>query len=105
MWTIAREDLRLSSREFWSLTHKEYDALLERHKHRERMKNYRAGVMASLYFNSHRTKGTKKMNPLDFFEGEQKQERSEGIRPAEEIFAEMALWVNAVKSGSPKRKA
>lgn len=68
MWAFGRLDLGLSDAEFWDSTIEEFTALANRHKERERMLNYRAGVIASMIYNVNRGKTQEALKPLELFE-------------------------------------
>ena len=54
--------------EFWRVTPRELHALLERHREREKLANYRAGLAAAASYNVHRAKRQDRLiEPLDFF--------------------------------------
>jgi hypothetical protein len=45
MWTFARVELGMRKREFWTLTHRQWHALMQRHERRERRRDELAEVM------------------------------------------------------------
>jgi hypothetical protein len=66
---LARFNLHLSEREFWSLTLKELSALIERYNDQVEMDNIRFGQLIALTANIHRDpkKRSKPFTAGDFF--------------------------------------
>jgi hypothetical protein len=65
---MGRYDLHLSEREFWQLTLRELNALIERHNNHEEWLNYRAALTPSILAEVHRDKKKKPTpyTPADF---------------------------------------
>jgi hypothetical protein len=51
LWSSARYDLHLSDADFWSLTPRQFSALLHRHKQALDRSNYLVGMLASVTAN------------------------------------------------------
>lgn len=96
LWSFAREDLRLGTDEFWALTPREYDALVQRYKQREDLANYRAGIVAAAVYNCDERR-KQRTTAMQFF-GEQPQARR--MKSAEETLLEMERWALAMQ-GKP----
>ena len=54
MWAVGRYDLGLGEDEFWALTIRELNALLERYKSEHDWLNYRAALICSVLANTAR---------------------------------------------------
>jgi len=63
---MGRYDLGLSEDEFWELTLKELNALVERHESNHGWLNYRAALICSIIANSVPHKGDKIFTYADF---------------------------------------
>lgn len=61
-------ELGIPPEEFWGLTLRHLDLLMERARERERRINYRFGLLASLLYNRDRPKGAQAIGPMEFFE-------------------------------------
>lgn len=59
----------MSEDEFWFLTLKEFNALIERHQTNEEWLNYRPAIICALLANINRGKGSKVYKPQDFMPG------------------------------------
>ena len=63
---MGRYDLSLGEEEFWALTIKEFNALIERHNNNQEWLNYRAALICTVLANIWRSKNTKAFIPDDF---------------------------------------
>lgn len=59
-WAIARYDLCIADAEFWRMTPRLLDALLDRHQDAQRMIDFRFGMIAMFIHNSNCEKGAEK---------------------------------------------
>lgn len=66
IWAVGRYDLRLSEQEFWNLTLKQFNALLERHRINFEWQNYRPALICAILANIYRDKKSKAFTPQDF---------------------------------------
>lgn len=85
------------------MTPREFDALMRRHRERERLWNFRFGLGPSVTA----AVNGKKRDPLSFFgdASDSQQAGAAGVRPAEAILPEMLAWANAAKQQIAARKA
>jgi hypothetical protein len=97
MWAAATVDLALPPEVFWSLTLEEFTVLWQRHEAREAMRNYRAGIIASLLFNANRGPKQRPVTWREFFPDGRQQPRR--LTPAE-VVARMDAWKKAVDEGN-----
>ena len=66
MWATGRYTLRLSEREFWRLTPREFAALLERREENARRADWRAAVSVIWLLAPYVDKG-RRIDPADIF--------------------------------------
>jgi len=89
MWAIARYDLRLADEEFWSLTLKQYEALVKRYALDIERQDYHAGLICSVLANIYRDpkKRRKPYTAQDFMPRKEKpkQEPEEIMRKMKAI--------------------
>jgi hypothetical protein len=96
--------LRLSEKEFWTLTLKEFAALADRYKTEQDWRNYRAALTPSILAEIHRDH-KKKSTPYtisDFMPGKKQTASQQQIMSVEEIkarFMAMAKRSKGVKHG------
>lgn len=57
----------MSDKEFWNLTPKEFDGLIQRHIASEERENLRSGLIAATILNLFLDKGREPIQPGDFF--------------------------------------
>lgn len=70
LWSIGRYDLRLNDEEFWSLTLKEFNLLMKRHKEQRSADMFNSALICATIANVNRTKG-RSYTPLDFMPKEE----------------------------------
>lgn len=66
MWSTARAVLALTDREFYDLTPRQYQVLLERHREKQRHTEWLAGVIASAIGNFSMCRPEEPLQPKDF---------------------------------------
>lgn len=66
MWAIARYDLHLTDEEFYSLTPRQFDALLKRHELAEQKREYLAAQTTAAIINFSMRAPDKPVSPRDF---------------------------------------
>lgn len=84
----------MSEGEFWELTLKEFNALVERRKNEQEWLNYRAALICTVLANIWRGKNTKVFKPEDFMPGK----KHEGQTPEQMLTTVQML--NAAFGGS-----
>lgn len=70
LWSIGRYDLRLNDEEFWSLTLKEFNLLMKRHKEQRSAEMFNSALICATIANVNRTKG-RAYSPMDFMPKEE----------------------------------
>jgi hypothetical protein len=73
------------------LTPRELSALLTAYEGKQRMENYRAGIIAAILYNQNRKRGATAMEPLDFFGGKSKE-----VQTPAEIRSQLTAWAAVV---------
>jgi hypothetical protein len=73
LWSIGRFDLRLGEKEFWSLTPKLFNLLLERKEAADRQEFLRSGIIAAAVVNFSMCHPDKPVSPTDFVPGYKKK--------------------------------
>jgi hypothetical protein len=71
------------------LSFRELDALRRRRTDQRRLENYRMGLLASLYYNSHKKKSDKPRTPFEWFGDAPPPKREE---TAAEILAKLDIY-------------
>ena len=76
MWSFGVHNLRLPSREFWSLTLAQFDALARRYKDEQRRLDYRSAMICSILaeINRDRKRRPRPFSPDDFMPKEEVEE-------------------------------
>jgi hypothetical protein len=98
LWSSARYDLHLSDAEFWSLTPRQFHALLHRHKQRLERDNYLVGMVASVTANFSMAHPDPPLSASDFMLNRRIKEVTDDD-VAEDFAAKFALI--AMRSGVP----
>ena len=70
LWSIGRYDLRLNDEEFWSLTLKEFNLLMKRHKEQRSAEMFNSALICATIANVNRSKG-RAYTPMDFMPKEE----------------------------------
>jgi hypothetical protein len=91
--SAAHVQLGIAAPDFWDLTPRELDSLWRAHGQKERVWNYRFGLLASLKFNSSKKKTAKAMEPLDWF-GDKRERKPQ---TTDEARAAIMAWAALVK--------
>lgn len=100
MWAQSRQQLRLTSEEFWALTPRELHALYEA----DRINLYRDGLAAAAIYNTSRQKKTDPViKPMDFFESKKTAKSSNRVASAQEILAKMTEFERLAAEQGGKR--
>lgn len=73
LWSIGIYDLRLNDEQFWRLTIKQFNKLVERHKQNKRAELFNSALICSVIANVNRGKG-KPFQPSDFMPKEKKRQ-------------------------------
>ncbi|MGA2650421.1 MAG: hypothetical protein ABSF28_07850 [Terracidiphilus sp.] len=89
LWSSARYDLHLTDAEFWSLTPRQFSALLHRHKANRDWVNYMVGILASTSANFSMARPKEPLSASDFMLN-RKPEEETGIELAERIAFELS---------------
>lgn len=99
MWAFARYDARLSDSEFWGLTLKQYNALIERYIIEQENNDLRSALICSLLANIHRDikKRQKPYEPKDFMP----QRRPRKLKTDEQMRDDLTA-LNAILGGEIK---
>ena len=98
LWSSARYDLLLTDAEFWSLTPRQFHALLHRHKSRLERDNYFVGLVASVTANYSMCRPDPPFSASDFMLNRKIKEATD-YDIAEDFAAKFALI--AVRPGVP----
>jgi hypothetical protein len=98
LWSSARYDLHLSDADFWSLTPRQFSALLRRHKQALDRSNYLVGILASVTANFSMARPDPPLSSEDFMLGRKVKEPTDD-EIAESFAAKFALI--AVRPGVP----
>lgn len=83
MWSVGRVDLGLDEKEFWNLTMKQFNALIQRKNNINKTENkradYRIGIISSIVANIYRDKKKKPQpfKPKDFMPKEKQKQTPE----------------------------
>ena len=95
MWAFGRYDLNLSEVEFWNLTLKELNALIERCNSNDDRQNYRTALLCSVIANTvrNRKKKARPFTPEDFLPN-----KRHGAQTVEQMLAQ-AKANNAILGG------
>lgn len=101
---MARVEFGISEDEFWELTLREFVTLADRYRERERRADYRAGIIASLIFNAHRTESADPMEPGDFFGWGRKKDEEGDIATLIEGIAAMNARLGGKDLRSQKKE-
>jgi hypothetical protein len=88
LWAIGRHDLGLSEIEFWGITLRQFDALLERYKLNQKWENYRPALICSTLANLYRDPKSNPYTPRDFMPGE----KNETKKSPDEILQKLKNW-------------
>ena len=98
LWSSAVYSLHLTDAEFWSLTPRQFSALLHRHKAHLDRDNYLVGIVASVTANFSMAHPTTPLSASDFMLNRKVKEVTDD-EVAEEFAAKFALI--AVRPGVP----
>jgi len=73
---MGRYDLGLGEEEFWALTIKEFNALIERYNNNQEWLNHRTALICTVLANMWRGKNTKTFTPDDFMPKERARQQT-----------------------------